>query len=88
MNRPQFNVSYLLLETLLIALCLGAIRLYPLYLPEEAHIHLVIFVVAVISGCAALGGLALRPAAGAIVGVLIASLLGPLWFLVHASAAA
>jgi hypothetical protein len=85
--RWRFNLTYLFLETLLVAICAGAIRFNLLTVPQVSYFHLASFDVAVISGCAALGGLVLRLGIGAIVGAVIATVLAPFWFLIHASAA-
>jgi hypothetical protein len=83
----RFRLAHLFLEVFLISVCLAAVRLYPSFPPEQALAHLGIFTVAVLSGCAALGGVVLRPVAGLLAGATICVAIGPWWFLIHASAA-
>jgi uncharacterized membrane protein len=87
LTAMRFSLAHLLLEVTLVAVCLAAIRLYPFFPMENAFAHLGIFTVATISGCTALGGLILRPLVGLAVGCTLTLLLGPFWFLIHASAA-
>jgi hypothetical protein len=75
----RFSLRYLFVETLLVALCLGAFRVVSLFSSSEAYWASPFLAMGIISGCAAIGGLALRPIAGAVVGLALAGLMVPLW---------
>ena len=78
----QFDLKYLFAETLLVALSLGAFRVASLFRPDGAFSAAPFVFVGILTGCAACGGLFLRPIAGAVVGLALAGLITPLWAVV------
>jgi len=79
--KRQFSLGYIFWEILAFAVFLATVRLFPMFGSSYyAYTQFWIFALAAISGCTAIGGLVFRPVVGAIVGVAIASLFGPLWF--------
>jgi hypothetical protein len=82
----QFSLAYLLGEIALIAIALaaGRVALYPPAIGMEAHA--VLFCVAVVAGCGALGGLCLRMTVGLIAGGVFAVACIPLVWLVISAA--
>ena len=82
-GKRQFTLGYIFWEILACAVFFAAVRLIPMFHSSSyAYTQFWIFAVAAISGCTAIGGLLLRPVAGAIIGALIAGICGPLWFAV------
>jgi len=63
----QFDLRYLFIEMLFFAISFGAFRIASSF--SDAYWASPLVAAAIISGCTALGGLALRPIAGAVVGL-------------------
>jgi len=78
----QFDLKYALGETLLFGLCMGFFRIAYRYPHDEAFTAAPFVFFGIVTGCAAVGGLFLRPIAGAVVGLAFAGLVTPLWAVV------